>query len=136
MGLFDFFRSKHKDTADTLFQTGFYYFKQCSYDKAKKTFQKLLLINPNHVESLICLGQIFIAESNDKEAIPLLEKATKLGMQDSELYHLLGCSYGSQEKFGKAQEAFKQALEIDPNNELAREALMMCVAKLRYDKLM
>ena len=123
--------SQEGNAADTSFQKGFIFFKKRRYDKAKEEFQKVLAQNPNHYESLVCLGQVFVAESNDSEAVSLFERAATLRNQDSQLFVLLACSYGVLDQFDRAEAAFKRALEIDPENEEAREALAIYYAKLR-----
>jgi tetratricopeptide (TPR) repeat protein len=134
MNFLSIFRSKTSPTAADFFESGFRWFKNNRYEDAKTEFRRALELDSSHRQSLICLGQILQSQADDRAAITLYEKAISAGANDSELFFLLGCAYGCVDDFDKSGRAFERALEINPENEKAREALATLQAKRRWDK--
>lgn len=52
-----------------------------------------------------------------------MKKAEKLGLDDIELYYLLGLAYESIRDETEAKKYYEKCLEKDPNHELANERL-------------
>ncbi|MBD3264785.1 MAG: tetratricopeptide repeat protein, partial [Candidatus Omnitrophica bacterium] len=45
----------------------------------------------------------------------------------------LGYVYNKQHKFSEAEEVFKKVLELNPDNEKAREGLQICIEAQKRD---
>ena len=60
---------------------------------------------------------------NQESAAENIEKAIGLGLKDSQSYYVLGIVYMNLGRTNEAEDMFKKALEIDENNEQAREFL-------------
>lgn len=61
-------------------------------------------------------------EKYDK-AIENFEAAAKIDVKFSSAYNNIGTCYERMNNIPKAIESYKKALEIDPNNELAKQNL-------------
>jgi len=57
------------------------------------------------------------------EAINALKKAEKKGLDDAELYYLLGLAYESIRDETEAKRYYEKCLEKQPEHELANERL-------------
>jgi tetratricopeptide (TPR) repeat protein len=134
MNFLSLFQMNTPTSANEFFASGFRFFKKKRYLDAKSEFERALVLDSSHRQSLICLGQVLQYQTNDRGAIALYERAVRAGAQDSELFFLLGCAYGCVDEFDKSGKAFERALQIDPKNEKARENLVILIAKRRWEK--
>jgi tetratricopeptide (TPR) repeat protein len=77
----------------------------------------------NHPEILRCLGWSIYHEGQKQRGIVLLERAVTLSPQDPLILSDLGVCYLNNKKFDKSAQLFKKILEIEPDNEKAKECL-------------
>jgi tetratricopeptide (TPR) repeat protein len=131
MSRMSFFRKKTPTTADEFFQSGFRLFQKKRHEDAESEFHKALALDSSHKQALFCLGQILQYRHDDRGAIALYERAAAAGVQDSELFFLLGTAYGNVEDFEKSRNAFARAVEINPNDAKARENMRLAELALR-----
>lgn len=92
-------------------------------------YQRAVAEDPAHLPARLGLAEVHLMRERYDEAIELVEaleerldefsSATDRGR----LMSCLGRAYSATKKVGKAAEAFKRALEHDPSNAAAREAL-------------
>jgi Tfp pilus assembly protein PilF len=89
--------------------------------------------NPNDVKALINLGNSFLMMRAWDRALDPLEKANKLEPGNVGLLKAIGIAHFNSEDFEKATDAYKQILEIEPNDTLALFNLGV-IHKYYFDK--
>jgi len=82
-------------------------------------------LKPNHSEILRCLGWSYFMSGDTARGVILLERAKTLVPDDVYVLTDLGVCYLNERKIEKALPIFRRVLEIDPNNEKARECLLI-----------
>src|ERR1700722_15754855 len=109
--------------------------------EAQSDAEEALKANPNDVNAHRMLGRIFtrqigdsqehrIDESMLKKSIEEYKKITELDPKDTDSWLMLGRLQKVAQNSVEAQNAFKKALEIDPDNEDALTGLAMVYADL------
>jgi|GEM_PF-70860 len=79
-------------------------------------FQKVLSLNPNHVNALLSLGKIFRKEQNYSEAIRLHRKARGLDEQNVEVLLSLSRDLEEAKRPEEASHYLKEVVRIDESN--------------------
>ncbi len=102
--------------------------------EAIETLKKILLIEPNHYDSLFRLG-ILLSEGDPAladypKAIDLLHKATQIQPENTQTYFILGNALYFAGKTPEAIQNLKKALEKDPTNARAANNLGTIQARL------
>ena len=112
-------------TAEAYTFLGWTYRFQGKLDAAIAECKKAIAVDPGFGNPYNDIGAYLIEKGQSEEAIPWLEKAIR--SQRYEAYHYpwynLGRAYAAKEMFKMARECFERALEIEPDYDLAREAL-------------
>ncbi len=89
--------------------------------EALKLYRQVLGMDPNNVEYLLCIAQIYTemglyAESND-----VLIKIAKYGETPTECLFAMGCNYMGMKDYELAEDVFEQYLAIDPEGDYAED---------------
>lgn len=89
--------------------------------EALQLYRQALGMEPDNVEYLLSIAQIYsemglFAESND-----VLLKIAKYGNTPTECLFALGCNYMGMQDYDLADEAFEQYLSVDPEGEFAED---------------
>ncbi len=94
------------------------------YAGAIQQYQKALTINNQSAEIYFNLGQLYLNQGDVDNSIANYEKCWSLApsFQDEVLANL-GIAYLKKNNVSQAQSLFRQALEINPNNSVARAQL-------------
>ncbi len=112
-------------TAEAYTFLGWTYRFQGKIDEAIQECKKAIDVDPSFGNPYNDIGAYLIEKGKHDDAIPWLEKAAKSGRYES--YHFpwynLGRAYLAKEMYRKAKECFEHALDIEPEYELARNAL-------------
>ncbi|MBN2029359.1 tetratricopeptide repeat protein [bacterium] len=93
---------------------GVAYYNQGQYEKAIEEFNKIILIDSNHVQAHFNLGLVYFQLGRFDEAVQNFQKTISL---DSTFYFAhtnLGFLYFSQKQYDKAIEILKQAIVLNP----------------------
>ena len=83
---------------------------------ASGLFQKVLSLNPNHVNALLSLGKIFRKEQNYSEAIRVHRKARSLDERNVEVLLSLSRDLEEAKRPEEASQYLKEVLRIDESN--------------------
>jgi tetratricopeptide (TPR) repeat protein len=94
-----------------------------AYKKAIEKYKKHLEKNIEDAEAHYNLGQTYAGLSLYSEAVREYRQATKLKSDDSDMFYDLGEALTKLAQYDEAANAFSKALEIDPNNYRAEDAL-------------
>lgn len=103
--------------------------------KARASYQRVLTLDASNGWAMAGLALCLLAEGNDKEAIPLLEKAQTLAGEDATLHHVLGNTYAALGLAVNARMELEQTLEINPRNLSALTSLGDVYMRLGHDSL-
>jgi tetratricopeptide (TPR) repeat protein len=114
-----------RPTAEAHTFLGWTYSFQGRYEEAIAECQKAIAVDPEFGNPYNDIGAYLIGLGRLDEAIPWLERATRA--RRYEAYHYphfnLGRVYLNKGMLKKALEEFQQALAIEPNYTLARQAI-------------
>ncbi|KAI9292874.1 TPR-like protein [Neoconidiobolus thromboides FSU 785] len=105
---------------DIWFQIGHVYEQQKDFNLAKEAYERVLSENPSHAKVLQQLGWLYHQsaapfEDQDK-AIVYLNKSIEADPNDPQTFYLLGRCFMAQSKYGRAYEAYQQAVYRDGKN--------------------
>ncbi len=93
------------------------------YRDATSLFKKILSINPNHLNSLLKLGEIHRRQGNLNEAVRLHRKARIQNDQDIEVLLALSRSLEEAERFEEAMQFLREIIGLDGANLTALSRL-------------
>ena len=97
------------------------------FDEAFKAFEQAISLSPLNPIRYRAAAEILFKRERYKEAIPLLEKAVKSGLEFKELYQFLSQAYFATKDYPKAQRYVKTALSLDPENVTYLNQLGICL---------
>jgi len=95
------------------------------YDDSKNSYLVALELEPDYSELHNNLGLLFLKMKRLDEAVLSFEESVKKNVNNALAYVNLGKAFLELEKFDEAIKAYNQALEIDPANQEAREAIRL-----------
>ncbi|MBM4138204.1 MAG: tetratricopeptide repeat protein [Nitrospira sp.] len=107
---------RRKEKLDTLHRDGTHAFMSRRIVEAITLFEKALAIDPNHVDSLLWLGNIYRSEENFSEAIRLHQHAHRVDERTIEILLELGKDLEGAKRYEEALQAYQKMLKIDPDN--------------------
>ena len=93
------------------------------YEDSKKSYVAALEVEPEHSELHNNLGLLYLKMKKLDEAVLSFEKSVKRNVNNALAYVNLGRALIELEKYDEAINAYNRALEIDPANQDAREAV-------------
>ncbi len=101
-------------------QLGRLYHQEGKLKEAEEQYKFILELYPNNTGSYINLTYFYLETEQYKRCIDLLKKAIQLNVKHKDkLYLLLGSSYQKAKMPDKAEEAYRQAIELNPESDLA-----------------
>ncbi len=103
---------------------------QNRHEEAAQVLREVLKRDPDNGPALEQLSQILIDGGQPQEAIALLEKAADSASPD--VYDLLGDAYSQSKDYPKAEQAYRQAVQAEPDEASHRKGLAQ--ALLAEDK--
>jgi len=81
---------------------------------AREIYEHILSAQPDHLESLIELGQLSLEQGDNSDAIEKLTKAIEVDPQNAQAYYHLGRAYDSLGEYRQAEAAQRRAVELNP----------------------
>ncbi len=84
--------------------------------EATSFFQKVLSIDPNHVDTLLRMGISQLREKNHHEAILLHQKALSLDYDNQEVMFSLSADYEEAKRYDDALKVYQEIISKDPTN--------------------
>ncbi|ORY42975.1 hypothetical protein BCR35DRAFT_311237 [Leucosporidium creatinivorum] len=105
---------------DIWFQIGHVYEQQKDFLAAKESYERVLAENPAHAKVLQQLGGLYHRSRapfyNPEVSVQILTKSLESDANDPFSWYLLGRAYMTTSNFGKAYEAYQQAVYRDGKN--------------------
>ncbi|HEX6891599.1 MAG TPA: tetratricopeptide repeat protein [Chryseolinea sp.] len=118
--------SLDKNIDEAYFIQGLYYHQIGDDDKAVDLFNKALQINPNYVDAMMALGQIYTNFKDDfVQGLPLMEKAIQLGrgLELAENLRYAGLAFEFLGLYHKTREYYSTAARLDGDSTLLYSSL-------------
>ena len=129
INLVDIALKKNSSDIDALYLKAQALLESSQHQAAKETFKTILLIKPNHLNSLMELAQLEADDNNLTEAILLGEAALKLDCKNLQIKFFLIGTHVVKKEFEKARNLIQEILKDEPNNEIALYLLAMSFFK-------
>ncbi|HSA62739.1 MAG TPA: tetratricopeptide repeat protein [Nitrospiraceae bacterium] len=107
---------RRKEKVDALHRDGTHAFMSKRIMEAINLFEKALAIDPNRVDSLLWLGNIYRSEQNFAEAIRLHQHAHRVDDRDIEVLLELGKDLEGAKRYEEALQALQKILKLEPDN--------------------
>jgi tetratricopeptide (TPR) repeat protein len=101
-----------------------------TYDKAVEAYENALAQNPNYVEAMINLANIYYARRDLKRARQLLERAVQLDPNNHAIYYNLGNVYDEAAELQRSLQAYQKAIALYPEYEPALFNLALVYERL------
>jgi Flp pilus assembly protein TadD len=100
-------------------------------DQARDVADKIIVARPDDVAVLAEVGKVRLANGQVPEAVRLLQRATALDLQDWKSRSALGVAHDRLGETDKAEESYRAALRISPENAVVLNnfALSRAMAK-------
>ncbi len=96
--------------------------------EAERIYREILVAQPQHLGALHSLGLLAL-QAGHGDAIRLLETAVSLSKRTPQLRYHLGLAYRAQRRLGDAEQAFAEALALDPGAAEVECALAQLAAE-------
>jgi Flp pilus assembly protein TadD len=84
--------------------------------EAAQAAQQVLVLEPNNRDALLETARAYIAQGQGFYAVDPLTRVKAMDQRDWRIWSLLGVAYGQVSRDADADEAFRQALSLSPNN--------------------
>jgi tetratricopeptide (TPR) repeat protein len=110
------------DDSDSALWLARLYRAQGKTDEAEKSLRTILAKDPENGEALEQLSQLLIDEGRSQEAITLLAEAADQ-FSSPDVYDLLGDAYTQAKQYPKAEDAYRKAVDMDPEDPGHRHGL-------------
>lgn len=107
---------RRKEKVDLLHREGTHAFMSKRTLEAISLFERALAMDPNRVDSLLWLGNIYRSEQNYAEAVRLHQHAHRVDDRSIEVLLELGKDLEGAKRYEEALQAFQKILRIEPDN--------------------
>ena len=101
------------------------------YDEAERAYRLALEADPTSQEALAGLGQVELQRGRYTEALPLLERATRVPTQIVSAFRSLGDAYEAVGDPERAAVSYRQAVALAPNDMAVRFSLADALTQIR-----
>jgi lipopolysaccharide biosynthesis regulator YciM len=107
---------RRKEKVDILHREGTHAFMSKRTLEAISLFERALAMDPNRVDSLLWLGNIYRSEQNYAEAVRLHQHAHRVDDRNIEVLLELGKDLEGAKRYEDALQALQKILKIEPDN--------------------
>ena len=114
-------------TADSEYLRGKLLHLQSRYDEAQQAYLSALTMNKDHPEARNGMAALLGARGDLDRSIALLTGMAQSGAKLPQVYVNLGHAWMKKGQLAQARTALERALEIDPDNQAAKEKLAALV---------
>lgn len=96
-------------------------YQQNEFEEAKRAYQKAVFLDDSRPQRFASLASVYRSLGNPQNAIIALNKGIELDQENIDFLILLADLLIEQEDFDRALKALAKVLELDPDNEVAKE---------------
>lgn len=107
---------RREEKVEALHREGTHAFLSKRTAEAMSLFQKALVLDPNHADSLLWLGNIYRTEENYPEAVRLHRKARSIDERNAEVLLALAKDLEGAKRFEDALQTLQDVLKLDQAN--------------------
>lgn len=108
---------------NALYLLGFLYSSTGDFDKSIETLELANRVQPHHPEILRCLGWSIFHGGDRKRGLVILERARAMAPKDTLILCDLAVCYLNDRQFEATITLLEEALNLEPENEKARDCL-------------
>ena len=127
--------SMSRSAARAHIEAGQDYLTRGFYDDAEREFRIALEAEPANQDALSGLGQVQVRRGAYSDAVPLLERATRVTTSMVPAFRSLGDAYAALGQLDKAAESYRQALALAPGDPEVRLSLARSLTEVgEYDE--
>jgi tetratricopeptide (TPR) repeat protein len=112
---------------------GMVYSELRRYEEADKAFKKAMSLDPNDVCAFEQSGRMYYEGGKYQESIAAFKQASALQPRAT-TYHFLGNAYALLQRFDEALNAYRQAVQLDPDYQPAYAELGAAYYRLQRPK--
>jgi tetratricopeptide (TPR) repeat protein len=105
------------------YMVGLSSWKNGDLEQAETAFEQALVVDPEHVKSLVNLSRVLMEQKRHDEAIERLTRAANLEPESTEIQRLLGKSYQAAGKTEEAMAVYQKAIEVNERDAWAMNSL-------------
>ncbi len=138
MAINNFLKAKEIDTQMPEYPLSFVgktFWGEWNFKAAYEYIKQVLAINPNHIDGLEAMAELFIANGFFKQALVYANKLLELDPLSANNHYTLAHIYYYQEKYELALKSIRKAISIRPDLELANHFYVLCLIGLK-DKVL
>lgn len=110
------------------------HFADSAYDKAGEEYLKALELNTKGSEALYNWGNALLQQNKAKEAVEQYRMAAQREtdkQRKAQVYHNTGVVYHASKDYAKAVAAYKEALRLNPHDDMTRYNLALAMRELK-----
>ncbi|NMC12560.1 MAG: tetratricopeptide repeat protein [Chloroflexi bacterium] len=93
------------------------------FQQSEEAYRQAIKLNPDHVQAWKNLAIVCLKQNKMEEGVQILASLVKAYPKDIEGLYLLGQCYQEAEEYDSARFLYEEALKIDPDFALVKEAL-------------
>ena len=134
LAISNFLKAKELDTQLPEYPLSFVgrtFWGEWDFKAAHGYIEQVLAINPNHIDGLEAMAELYIAHGFFKEALQYAERLIAVDPLSANNLYTLAHIYYYKKEFKKALEIVKKALLIRPGFELANHLYVICLIWLK-----
>ncbi len=98
------------------------------FEEALEEYKHILKKDPDHLKSLLNMGNLCIQLGEYEKAIKLFKRIIELDSDNAETWYRLGSAYQSVENYPEAVATFKRSISLNP----FQEETHMNLAEIQY----
>jgi tetratricopeptide (TPR) repeat protein len=125
--------ARNPDYYGALYTLGLIYADKMQYPQALGCLVRAAMLAPRSWQALTALSAVYLALGASEMAAQTLEQARQINPHDASIFTTLGEIYRAEREYESAYEAYRAAVEIDADLEIATTGVGMCSLHLgRY----
>jgi tetratricopeptide (TPR) repeat protein len=109
---------------------GLVYLDKRNYERALDCLVRAAMLDPNNWMTLTALSLNYLRLGANEMAAQTLERASAIRPMDASIFASLGEIYRDEREYEAAQQAYRQALALDPDLGSAAIGLALCLSAL------
>lgn len=121
---------RHPDYVAALHTLGLVYLDKHNYGRALDCLVRASMLDPNNWMTLTALSLTYLRLGANAMAAQILDRALAIRPLDASIFASLGEVHRDEREYEVAQQAYRQALTLDPNLESAVVGLALCLSAI------